>query len=383
MFTQMDIRLSLQDKLLLAFGLNAFIYGVILYVNLEGADRTLSAIFGHNFGVHAIDYFVGSLVVFGWIYLAEYLFKRFEVWFGEENIRKGSLIPTLLAVVMFIILNLAVNYGTVMLIYWLEISVLHRPPDNILLTDPYSLMSLRFSYAIYVIMELFVYYLLIHRRIRQRMSEAAIRAEKAKRERLETQYALLRSRVNPHFLFNSLSTLASLVHVDGDKSEQFIDKLSAAYRYMLENRESSTVLLKNELQFLQSYAFLLETRYGNKFRLENKVPSKVAARTCVVPLALQAIVDDALKTNRFSAQSPLVIVLSLETDELLLQYHSQPRTVPDRSIGDWDWRLLEQCYSLLLPDHRSVRRRTKNGLFTVRLPLIAHSVTSNHSATYG
>lgn len=363
-------RIPTRTKLLLAFGLNIFFYGVLMYVNLNGADRHWSAIFGKNFGILLSEYLVGSAVIFGWLFLAERIHEQFERWFGEEIISKGGILPNAAAILAFAAANLVVNHFALQLIYWLQTVSLERPDNSIVADSAYSRMSVRFAYVNYIIMALFVYYLLTHRRIMQRMGEAALRAEKAQKVRIESQYALLRSRVNPHFLFNSLSTLSSLVQADGELSEQFIDRLSRAYRYMLELRDRQTVPLKTELEFLSAYAFLLETRFGNKFRIKTAVPAALAEQRRLVPLTLQVIVDGAIKSNRMSAQSPLVVNIAMEAGNLQVRYNIQPRTEPDTTIGGWDWNLFEAQYAALYPEGRMIRKTCDETTCTVVIPLL-------------
>lgn len=356
----------------MAFGLNTFFYPVVMYVNLDAAHRMLHVIFGDLFPTLFSEYIIGSFIIFGWLFLAERIHEQFEHWFGEEIISRGGILPNTAAVMTFAGVNLVVNFFALKFIFWLQVLLLDRPDFAIVSDHEYARMSVRFAYVNYVIMSLVVYYLLTHRRIMQRMSEATLRAEKAQKERVETQYALLRNRVNPHFLFNSLSTLSSLVQADGDKSERFIDRLSKAYRYMLENRDRPTVPLKSELDFLQSYSFLLETRYGNKLRIETDVPEEVAGQTQLVPLTLQVLIDRALKTNRMSAQSPLIVNIRAEQGELLVQNNRQPRLEPDTTIGECDWRVFENCYLMLAPAEHRVRDVAEDSRWTVHVPLLGN-----------
>ncbi len=363
-------RISTRNKLLLAFGLNAFFYSVILYVNLNGENRKLSVIFGDMLAIVISEYVVGALIIFGWLFLAEWIHEQFERWFGEKVISEGGLLPNMAAFVTFAAANLLINRSALFFIYWLQTKILDKPDTSILEQTEYARMAIRFNYVNYVIMSLFVYYLRRNLRIMQRMGEATVRAEKAQKERVESQYSLLRSRVNPHFLFNSLSTLSSLVQVDGDKSEKFIDRLSKAYRYMLENRDQQTVPLREELEFLKSYAFLLETRYGNKLRIETDIPEEVAGQMQVVPLTLQVLIARALRTNKISSQSPLVVNIRTAQNELLITNNRQPRLEPDHSIGECEWGVFETCYLMLSPDGIRVRDVADGKNWTVHVPLI-------------
>ena len=377
----MEHRIPTRTKMQLALGLNAFFYAVLMYVNLNGEDRSWGAIFGKNFGILLSEYLVGSAIIFGWLFLAERIHEQFEGWFGEEIISKGGILPNAAAILTFAAANLVVNHFAIQFIYWLQTLTLERADNSIVADGEYARMSVRFAYVNYIIMALFVYYLLTHRRIMQRMGEAALRAEKAQKVRIESQYALLRSRVNPHFLFNSLSTLSSLVQVDGELSEQFIDRLSRAYRYMLEHRDRQTVSLKTELEFLTAYAFLLETRFGNKFRIKTTVPAAAAEQRWLVPLTLQVIVDGAIKSNRMSAQSPLVIRVAMEAGNLQVWYNCQSRTEPDTTIGDWDWNLFETQYAALYPDGRMIRKACDETTCTVVIPLLDQPETISTATT--
>lgn len=366
----MHHRISTRNKLLLAFGLNAFFYPVLIYVNLDGSSRDWQVIFSPYFSILASEFVLGGFVIFGWLFLAERIHEQFERWFGEEIISKGGILPNAMAILAFAGAIILVSSGAIQLVYWLQNLVLQRPDHAIVSHTAYHRMSMRFTYANYVIMALFVYYLLTNRRIQQRVREVARRAEQAQKEQVETQYALLRSRVNPHFLFNSLSTLSSLVQIDGELSEQFIDRLSKAYRYMLEHRDRQTVPLKDELEFLHAYAFLLSTRFGNKLRIETEVPDALARDTEVVPLILQVLVARALRTNRMSAQHPLVVSIRAEGEELTVRNTRQPRLEPDHSIGDCDWGVFESCYRMLDAGQQRLHETVDDQFWTVHLPLL-------------
>ncbi|RYF79838.1 MAG: histidine kinase, partial [Chitinophagaceae bacterium] len=104
----------------------------------------------------------------------------------------------------------------------------------------------------------------IYQLARQRETES----EQLQREFAQVRLQALKSQVNPHFLFNSLSVLSSLVHVNAELSEQFIQHLAKAYRYILEQKELELVSLKEETSFLDAYFFLLQIRFDQKIRLE-------------------------------------------------------------------------------------------------------------------
>ena len=125
----------------------------------------------------------------------------------------------------------------------------------------------RTNYALTLVISISIFYLILNRKSHFRMRSIEIQAEQLKKENALAQFEALKNQVSPHFLFNSLSILSSLVHVDANLSEKFIDQLSKAYRYILEQKNNETVSLKTEMNFLNAYAFLLKIRFENKFDL--------------------------------------------------------------------------------------------------------------------
>lgn len=365
----MNSRITIRNKLLLAFGLNAFFYTVVMYVNLDGEFRRPQVVIGELWLILVSEYIIGSLIVFGWLFIAEYIHEWFERQFGEDILSRGALLPNIAAVLLFAAANVLVNRFALEFIYWLQMLVLDAPDYSIVADTAYARMAIRFNYANYIILALFVYYLLIHRRITQHADEAVLRAEKAEREKAEAQYKLLRNRINPHFLFNSLSTLASLVQVDGDRSEQFIDRLSKAYRYMLESRDRQTVSLREELDFLEAYTHVQRERFVNKLHLHIHVPHEMARKALLLPLTLQMLVERAMKNNRMSVQAPLVVTIVADEDEIRIRYNRQPRLEPDGTIGDWSRTVLEDRYAALQPEGRLLHEVAEDRFCTIHVPI--------------
>ncbi len=141
---------------------------------------------------------------------------------------------------------------------------------------------------------------------------AVLRAEAAKREVLQYQYNALKSQINPHFLFNSLNILYSLISIDTEKSKKFVISLSEMYRYILSHQNVQSSSLKDELEFLNSYVSILEMRYHNKFGIviENRDDVEVEKES-VVPFILQLLVENVTKHNTISTNHPMTITISL------------------------------------------------------------------------
>ncbi len=193
-------------------------------------------------------------------------------------------------------------------------------------------------------------------------------AEQLEKQQLLNEIALLKTQVNPHFLFNSLSILASLVRVNPDLSEQFIDQLSRSYRYILEQKEQSLVTLRTELEFIRSYSFLLKIRFENKFDLRIDLPEKILDQYKIAPLTLQLLIENAVKHNRMSLREPLVVEVSIENNQtLVVKNRLQPRNTASVSTGLGLQNIINR-YALLT--NRPVWAGEREDEFVVKVPLL-------------
>ncbi len=136
--------------------------------------------------------------------------------------------------------------------------------------------------------------------------QAAINVEKIKREHVSSQYEALKNQVNPHFLFNSLNALSSLVYDHPDKAIEFINRLSDVYRYVLDSKDKEAVPVTEELDFVRAYSFLLKTRYEDNIEIEFDV---VASEGYVPPMSLQMLLENVVKHNEISDEYPMKITL--------------------------------------------------------------------------
>lgn len=130
--------------------------------------------------------------------------------------------------------------------------------------------------------------------------------EQLKKLHLQTQFEGLKSQINPHFLFNSLNSLSSLIEEDTEQAELFVEEMSSVYRYLLRSNETQLVRLSDELAFANSYFHLLSTRYGENIRLEQSVDSNYTDYF-IPPLTLQLLLENAVKHNVILPEQPLYI----------------------------------------------------------------------------
>lgn len=160
-------------------------------------------------------------------------------------------------------------------------------------------------------------------------------AEQLKKEALQSQLDSLKAQINPHFLFNSLSTLSSLVSENPKQAETFIEELASVYRYVLQTNEQLLTSLANELTFIQAYFNLLQMRFGRSVELKVTVDESYLAYL-IPPLTLQLLVENAVKHNTALPTKPLVIQIYTDVDHHLVVSNTlrrKQRRVPSNGTG--------------------------------------------------
>lgn len=146
---------------------------------------------------------------------------------------------------------------------------------------------------------------------------ALVNAEKLKKESLQSQFDSLKNQVNPHFLFNSLNTLATIIPENPSQAVEFVQKLSSVYRYVLQYKDHETVTLKTELDCIHAYFFLQKIRFGDNLSVEINI-SEPDQRRQIPPLTLQILVENAIKHNIVSSQKPLRVDIYVDDMGLLV-----------------------------------------------------------------
>ncbi len=195
--------------------------------------------------------------------------------------------------------------------------------------------------------------------------QSQIAAEKFKRESVAAQYESLKSQVNPHFLFNSLNALTNLVYEDPDKAAKFIKQLSEVYRYVLDTREKEVVPLEEELKFLHSYIFLQEIRFGKNLKIQIELNH---GNTQVAPLALQLLIENAIKQNVISSDDPLHIRVHVSGDFIVVENNLQKKSILGESSSGLGLENIRKRYSFLTD--KEVQITEGDGKFYVKLPII-------------
>jgi hypothetical protein len=196
--------------------------------------------------------------------------------------------------------------------------------------------------------------------------KATIQQEELKRAHLALQYQSLKDQVRPHFLFNSLSSLATLINTDADKATLFVHKLADVYRYVLEQREVELVPLKKELKFLEDYIYLQKIRFGDSLQVEYSLD--LDQTRMVIPLSLQMLVENAIKHNEVSGEHPLIIeILSTEQGHVIIRHKLRKIELTEKSPGMGLENLRKQV-TFFSDDSLLVQEESES--FIVRIPTI-------------
>ena len=143
----------------------------------------------------------------------------------------------------------------------------------------------------------------------QQYAVAQLESMQKERKQLELQFEALKSQLSPHYLFNSLNTISSLIYKDTPSAEQFVRRLAQTYHYILSTQRSRYVTLKEEVDFVQSYYYLLRIRFQQQLNLEVNLPSSILTSR-IPPLTLQILVENAVKHNVLSGDHKLFIYIS-------------------------------------------------------------------------
>ena len=295
------LRVSLLLAILASIPRNLFLYSLISSGRMDSS------------GMWIVDilFRITFMALFGWSILhlnANLAYTRIN-W--PPYLRFGALI--LLDIGMLIAAILLWEY-------------LHGFLDESALTQE-DFQFLHFRYAILLLVLFFIARIL---RLQTDQQESLIENERLKQQNLQNELAAFKNQVDPHFLFNSLNSLSSLVR-DNEQASQFVRKLSHMYRYILQSGDTDLVSVADELKFLESYTFLIRTRYRDRFEIDIRIDPELMEE-CIPPLALQILVENAVKHNEISEKNPLKVEIFNEGKTLVVSNKVRERSsLPDRT----------------------------------------------------
>ncbi len=200
---------------------------------------------------------------------------------------------------------------------------------------------------------------------------ALLEQERVRREHVRSQLEGLRSQVNPHFLFNSLNTLMSIIPDDSQLAVSYLQRLSKVFRYVLENRDEQLIALETELDFIEHYVFLQKERFRENLKVSMEIPKNLK-NLKIVPLSLQILFENAIKHNIVSEKKPLTVEVFVHDAKLVVRNNLQRKSqVMDSTKFGLD--NIRRRYHFFTEETVDVQEDTQ--YFTVAIPLLP--ITNN------
>ncbi|UXX79154.1 histidine kinase [Reichenbachiella carrageenanivorans] len=198
--------------------------------------------------------------------------------------------------------------------------------------------------------------------------QAAINVEKLKNENLKSKFESLKSQVNPHFLFNSLNALTSLVYADQNKAVHFIQKLSEVYRYVLDHQNDEVVPLQIEMEFLRSFVYLNQIRFGDNFEVIYKNLDTFSPQETVPPVALQMLIENCIKHNEISKEKHLLITVERKNNQITVANNINPIHTAKQDASGLGLNNIVSRYHML--SNQKVEVNPSDTSFQVTIPIL-------------
>ncbi|NLX71686.1 MAG: histidine kinase [Bacteroidales bacterium] len=322
----------------------------ILYVSVVGVLSTL--ILGEIFGLRELYYNKKTIIIAavtvillseGNVIINRILNKKMP-WFGKfgKRIRIQLLLSFLWLVIIFSFFALMAPRSL--------------SKDTII------------SFTFGILFVLFINNIMIMRNFAYNWRLSVSENEQLKQAKLQADYKVLQSQLNPHFLFNSFSVLISEIQYNPNAAIEFVQKMAEVYRYVLQQRETTTTSLKHELSFISDYMFLHKTRMGETLEMVIDIASE-QLKLELPPLTLQVLVENAIKHNRATDKNPLQINISSSDNAYVTVTNNLNPKSTSYSTGIGLENIIMRYK--LLTDKKVIISDSDNN-FTVSLPLIEH-----------
>lgn len=210
-----------------------------------------------------------------------------------------------------------------------------------------------------------IYFIVFFIRILQKQQAKALEVEKLKQEQLQAQLSTLKEQLSPHFMFNALNTLSLMTNESVVK--EYIDKFADTYRYSLKHQQKDTTLLSAELDFVNSYLYIIKTRLENAIKIDVSI-DKTILNSQIPPLTLQLLAENAIKHNIASVHEPLELSIYNTNDELVVENSYRPKISVGHS-GGMGLENIKNRYWLLF--RKEITIEITQSKFIVKLPIVS------------
>ncbi|OWK98440.1 histidine kinase [Kaistella haifensis DSM 19056] len=292
-------------------------------------------------------------------YLNAYLDKKWD-WISET--RKRIIYGVTLTVIVTVISVLFCNY--------VNFVIIQKVKPSKFFSGDYGFINwffINLALLISAILHARSFMLAWKNESRKEVVEQKIIASSA-----NAQFESLKNQLDPHFLFNSLNVLSSLIDENPDQAQRFTASMSKIYRYVLEQKDKELVTVEEELDFAQTYCNLLKTRFEDSVNFEFQVDEK-EKKSFVVPLSLQLLLENCIKHNFATAQKPLNIRIYSENGYLLIENNLMAREQVKESAGIGLSNIVQR-YSLLTKQNVFIEK--SKDFFRVKIPILTQKITA-------
>ncbi len=326
--------ISIKSLLYFLIGLSFIVQLILILYNHISGYHTLDSLFYFIFRLSKgiiISTLFGLMIAYPNLLMIIFLNKT-RTW--SSNMIQRVLIQLLFVVILSIIASIGFTLFNHQ--FWP-----YREDLNGVLVNN-SLIFIIVNIIATSILEAWIYY------IQNRKSEQI--AKKLSQELSQIKFEVLKNQLNPHFLFNSLNVLSGLIMEDTIKAQKFIDEFSHIYRYVLQTIEQPVVTLEEEINFMRSYLFLQQIRYGDNLTFSLDIESAKLGYL-LPPLSLQVILENAIKHNTIDEKSPLEIYLFCKKNALIVKNNMQPKIskITSNGVGVYNLKKRYQLISSKTP----------------------------------
>lgn len=328
--------------IILAVAGTIFIAGLLLITDLiDAIEYSTYEVIANGL----INLFITVSIWVGATVIANILWKKFP-W--SEAPKKH----------LILIIILLIAWATIVMVFTAEFVKRLINPD--LITGSYVnsiLLAVVITFLVTAISEAYFFY--------KQWMENFNKSVKLQKSTLEAKYEILKTQINPHFLFNSLNTLMTYIE-ENPKASEYVQNLSDFMRFVLKNREKEVVLLREEIIMAKKYSYLQQSRFGKNLQINFNVDEKVYHYS-IIPLALQMLIENAIKHNIISKDKPLLINILIEKNSYLVVENNLQKKSDEPSTKLGLSNIIERYKFLTSKD---VEISETSDKFAVALPLV-------------
>jgi len=210
--------------------------------------------------------------------------------------------------------------------------------------------------------------------VRLQKKDEQLKSEKLQKENVLAQYQTLKNQIEPHFLFNSLSVLSSIIHTNSNLASDFVVKLSKTLRFILEKNQFDLVPLCEELKMVNDYYFLLKTRFNDGVSLELNITQTEMKDVFIPPASIQLLIENTIKHNKLSPTDPVEISIHKDQHYICISNNINRKNEITESTG---LGLINIAKRYELIAQQQIKVIDSKDIFTVKLPILNHKDYEN------